>query len=66
MMNGLKERALIILIILLFSFWYVFTGYLLLDYFRIGWPICIVGALLLGIIIIAVLQTVKRMKNGEY
>lgn len=48
-MNGLKERALIILIILLFSFWYVFTGYLLL-----------------GIIIIAVLQTVKRMKNGEY
>ncbi len=36
MMNDLKERALIILIILLFSFWYVFTGYLLLDYFRIG------------------------------
>ena len=35
MMNDLKERALIILIILLFSFWYV-------------------------------LQTVKRMKNGEY
>ena len=66
MMNGLKERALIILIILLFSFWYVFTGYLLLDYFRIAWPIYIVGALLLGIIIIAVLQTVKRMKNGEY
>ena len=66
MMNGLKERALIILIILLFSFWYVFTGYLLLDYFIIGWPIYIVGALLLGIIIIAVLQTVKRMKNGEY
>ena len=65
MMNDLKERALIILIILLFSFWYVFTGYLLLDYFRIGWPIYIVGALLLGIIIIAVLQTVKRMKNGE-
>ena len=32
-MNDLKERALIILIILLFSFWYVFTGYLLLDYF---------------------------------
>ena len=63
MMNDLKERALIILIILLFSFWYV---YLLLDYFRIGWPIYIVGALLLGIIIIAVLQTVKRMKNGEY
>ena len=55
-MNDLKERALIILIILLFSFWYVFTGYLLLDYFRIGWPIYIVG----------VLQTVKRMKNGEY
>lgn len=65
-MNDLKERALIILIILLFSFWYVFTGYLLLDYFGIGWPIYIVGALLLGIIIIAVLQTVKRMKNGEY
>ena len=42
------------------------TGYLLLDYFKIGWPIYIVGAVLLGIIIIAVLQTVKRMINGEY
>lgn len=66
MMDDLKEKILIILIIILFAFWYVFTGYLLIDYFKIGWPICIVGAIILIIIIVAVLQTVKKMKDGEY
>lgn len=60
-----KERILIILIILLFSFWYIFTGYLLLDYFAVAWYIYLLAALILGVIILAVLQTVKHMKNGD-
>lgn len=65
-MDDFKEKVFIILVILLFAFWYVFTGYLLIDYFKIGWPIYIAGAVILGIIILAVLQTVKHMKNGGY
>lgn len=65
-MDDLKEKVLIILVILLFSFWYIFTGYLLSDYFEIGWPIYLGGVIILAIIILAVLQTVKQMKNGEY
>lgn len=65
-MDDLKEKILIILIIILFAFWYVFTGYLLIDYFEIGWPIYVAGAVILAIITIAVLQTVKKMKDGEY
>lgn len=65
-MSDIKEKVLIILVILLFSFWYIFTGYLLLDYFKVGWPIYLVGGVILVIIIVSVLQTIKRMKNGEY
>lgn len=64
-MEDFKEKVFIILVILLFAFWYIFTGYLLIDFFEIGWPIYIAGAVILGIIIIAVLQTVKHMKNGD-
>lgn len=64
-MEDLKEKILIVLVVILFAFWYVFTGYLLVDYFKIGWPIYLTGAIILLIIIVVVLQTVKRMKNGE-
>lgn len=64
-MEEVKEKILIILVIILFAFWYVFTGYLLVDYFKIGWPIYLMGAFILCIIIYVVLQTVKKMKNGE-
>ena len=60
-----KERILIVLIILLFSFWYVFTGYLLLDYFAVGCFVYLLAAMVLVVIIMAVLQTVKSMKNGD-
>ena len=65
-MKDLKEKVLIIALILLFSFWYLYTGYLVLDYFTIGWPFYLIGILILLIIIAACLHTVKRMKNGEY
>ncbi len=65
-MNDIKEKVLVVLIILLFSFWYIFTGYLLLDYFKVGWPIYLTGGVILIVIIVCVLQTIKRMKNGEY
>ena len=32
-MKDLKEKVLIIALILLFSFWYLYTGYLVFDYF---------------------------------
>lgn len=65
-MKDLQEKVLIIGLILLFSFWYVFTGYLIFDYFAVGWPIYLIGTMVLLIVIVACLHTVKRMKNGEY
>lgn len=65
-MKDIKEKILITLIVILFSFWYVFTGYLLVDYVAIGWPIYVIGILILLVLIVIVLHTVKRMKNGEY
>ena len=65
-MKDLKEKVLIIALILLFSFWYLYTGYLVFDYFTIGWPLYLIGILILLVIIAACLHTVKRMKNGEY
>ncbi len=65
-MNDIKEKILVVLIILLFSFWYIFTGYLLLDYFKVGWPIYLLGGVILAVIIVSVLCTIKRMKDGEY
>ena len=46
-MKDLKEKVLIIALILLFSFWYLYTGYLVFDYFTIGWPFYLIGILIL-------------------
>lgn len=65
-MNDLKENALAVLIVLLFTFWYLYTGYLLVDYLNAGIAVLGIGAGILGIIIVAVLKTMHMMRKQKY
>lgn len=65
-MNDIKENVLAILVILLFTFWYLFTGYLLVDYLKVSFVVIAIGLAVLCVIIIAVLKTMRQMKRREY
>lgn len=65
-MNDLKESVLAILVILLFTFWYLFTGYLLVDYLKLNFIVICFGLGVLLVIIVAVLKTMRQMKRREY
>ncbi|WP_416324696.1 hypothetical protein [[Eubacterium] hominis] len=65
-MNDIKENVLAILVILLFTFWYIFTGYLLVDYLKVSFVVIAIGLAVLCVIIIAVLKTMRQMKRREY
>ena len=65
-MNDLKESILAVLVILLFTFWYLFTGYLLVDYLKLNFIVICFGLGVLLVIIIAVLKTMRQMKRREY
>lgn len=65
-MNDIKENVLAILIILLFSFWYIFTGYLLVDYLNLSFIVIGIGLGVLLVIIVTVLKTMRQMKRREY
>lgn len=65
-MNDFKESVLAVLVILLFTFWYLFTGYLLVDYLQLSLVIICIGLGLLLVIIVTVLKTMRQMKRREY
>lgn len=58
-MNDFKENVLAVLVILLFTFWYLFTGYLLVDYLQLSLIIICIGLGLLLVIIVTVLKTMR-------
>lgn len=65
-MNDFKESVLAILVILLFTFWYLFTGYLLVDYLKLSFIVICIGLGVLLVIVITVLKTMHQMKRREY
>ena len=65
-MHDFKENLLAILVILMFTFWYLYTGYLLVDYLQLGFVFLMIGSGELLIIILAVLRTMHIMKKREY
>lgn len=65
-MKAFKENTLAVMVILLFTIWYLYTGYLLVDYLNAGFLIPCIGAGVLSIIIIAVLRTMHVMRKQKY